>query len=432
MSQDIETKKKIVAEYPDITWEDFLRMEELRGRPIELIEDINKIPCEEISAPEILSAQPLVSVQMITYNHEKYIEEAINGVVNQQCKFPFELLIGEDCSTDRTREICLEYQKKYPHIIRVLFSQENVGASQNSRRVTLRTRGKYLAFCEGDDYWTDMNKLQMQVDVLEQHPDIGLVCTNYSVKQEVTGEFQQVMVSSDDGEDNLYQKVLYNDYFPKFQTAGVLIRTASYQFALKKEFIFRCSLECGDIQMFLQATWPKGKFMVIAQNTYVYRCCPTGASFGDIQYRLIVAGFLARCYYMLKVHKASSKDDVWQKFLLLALGSKILDNFDNHISNDHVPQLIKTMINHIGDNINENKFPLSVRMLQAMPIPYYHKHRLRPYVKNICRQMENCRIPLYSRKANKCVRFLPIFLNYYHCIRLHIFLLKIRKFLFAT
>jgi glycosyltransferase involved in cell wall biosynthesis len=124
---------------------------------------------------------PLVSVSMITYNHEPFIAQAIEGVLRQKTSFPFELIIGEDCSTDKTRAIVLEYQKKYPDVIRVVTSDRNVGIKKNGLRTLKAGKGKYVAFCEGDDYWHSPHKLQKQVDYLESHPECGLVYTNYDV-----------------------------------------------------------------------------------------------------------------------------------------------------------------------------------------------------------------------------------------------------------
>jgi glycosyltransferase involved in cell wall biosynthesis len=125
--------------------------------------------------------EPLVSVKMITYNHAPYIAQAIEGVLQQKTDFPFELVIGEDCSTDGAREIVFEYQEKYPDIIRVITSDKNVGAKKNNYRTSQACRGKYVAFCEGDDYWHHPSKLQKQVDYLENHPECGLVYSSYDV-----------------------------------------------------------------------------------------------------------------------------------------------------------------------------------------------------------------------------------------------------------
>lgn len=121
---------------------------------------------------------PLVSVCMITYNHEPYIAKAIEDVLMQKADFPIELVIGEDCSTDRTRKIVLDYKNKYPEIIRVISSDKNIGAIKNLLRTEKSCSGKYMAYCEGDDYWTDSFKLQKQIEFLEANPDYGLVHSN--------------------------------------------------------------------------------------------------------------------------------------------------------------------------------------------------------------------------------------------------------------
>lgn len=122
---------------------------------------------------------PLVSVHMITYNHEPFIRKAIDCVLAQKTTFPFDLVIGEDCSTDGTREIVFDYAKRYPDIIRVITSEQNVGAKKNSKRTNQACLGKYIAFCEGDDYWHHPDKLQKQVAYMEIHPECGLIHSDY-------------------------------------------------------------------------------------------------------------------------------------------------------------------------------------------------------------------------------------------------------------
>ncbi len=116
----------------------------------------------------------MVSVSMITYNHEKFIAEAIEGVVMQKTNFPFELVIGEDCSTDSTRAICIEYQKKYPDIIKLRLPETNQGMMLNWINNINFGQGKYTALCDGDDYWSDPYKLQKQVDFMEANPDFAM------------------------------------------------------------------------------------------------------------------------------------------------------------------------------------------------------------------------------------------------------------------
>lgn len=118
--------------------------------------------------------QPLVTVRTITYQHAPFIRQCIEGVLMQRTTFPVEYIIGEDCSTDGTREIVMEYAARYPDRIRVITADRNVGVRANARRTNLALRGKYCALCEGDDYWTDPLKLQKQVDFLEANPDFSL------------------------------------------------------------------------------------------------------------------------------------------------------------------------------------------------------------------------------------------------------------------
>ena len=113
---------------------------------------------------------PLLSILCITYNHERYISTAINSFLEQETLFDFEIVIGDDCSTDRTLEIILEIQKSHSRIIRIIKSETNLGITENFRRTLAACRGKYIALCEGDDYWNDPRKIQTQVSFLENNP----------------------------------------------------------------------------------------------------------------------------------------------------------------------------------------------------------------------------------------------------------------------
>lgn len=111
-------------------------------------------------------SQPKVSVLMITYNHEKFIAQAIESALMQETNFDFEIVIGEDCSTDKTRSILLDYVSRYPDRIRVLLPKNKLGMHLNFIQTYEACQGEFIAILEGDDYWTNSHKLQKQVDFL--------------------------------------------------------------------------------------------------------------------------------------------------------------------------------------------------------------------------------------------------------------------------
>lgn len=128
-----------------------------------------------------------LSVIMTTYNHERYIAEAIESVLRQQTSFGVEIVVGEDCSTDRTLAVVCDYERMYPDCIRVITAEENVGWRKNYRRTIAAARGKYIALLDGDDYFTHRKKLQMQVELLEQNPDVGMCYTRSERRDEEGG-----------------------------------------------------------------------------------------------------------------------------------------------------------------------------------------------------------------------------------------------------
>lgn len=123
-----------------------------------------------------MSSEIKVSVCVVTYNQEKYIAECLQSLVDQVTDFPFEIIVGEDCSTDRTREIVLEFQKRYPDIIKPLLHVENVGPVENMLATYKQAKGKYIAHMDGDDYALP-NKIQLQADVLDSNPDC-IICSH--------------------------------------------------------------------------------------------------------------------------------------------------------------------------------------------------------------------------------------------------------------
>lgn len=118
-----------------------------------------------------MSEEIKVSVICVTYNHEKYIRQALDSILMQKTTFPFEIRIGEDCSTDHTREILEEYERKYPGRFCMYYREENLGATRNEYELFMDAKGDYIAALELDDLWTDENKLQKQYEFLEAHKE---------------------------------------------------------------------------------------------------------------------------------------------------------------------------------------------------------------------------------------------------------------------
>lgn len=128
--------------------------------------------------------QPMVSVCMISYNHEKFIVKALDSILMQKVDFEYEIVVGEDCSTDNTRKILLQYSEKYPGLFKIILQKSNAGPVQNEYDVFKASSGKYIAVLESDDYWLDEYKLQKQVDFLENNQDYGLIFTDICLVDE--------------------------------------------------------------------------------------------------------------------------------------------------------------------------------------------------------------------------------------------------------
>ena len=167
-----------------------------------------------------MSQNILVSISCITFNHSKFINECLNGFLMQQTEFEYEIVIHDDASTDGTKEIIKEYVRRYPNIIFPFYQNENK-YSKGIRGIMARynfprCRGKFIALCEGDDYWTDPLKLQKQVEFLKENPQFSF-CSNYYYTR--MGEKSEKMTLP-------YDEVNLENIFMKniFSTASLLFR----------------------------------------------------------------------------------------------------------------------------------------------------------------------------------------------------------------
>ena len=181
---------------------------------------------EKIIAKWPNNAEPLVSIRCTAFNQEQYIADCIEGFLIQETNFPFEICIHDDASSDKTADIIREYETKYPKIIKAIYEKENLWSKPDTRFtqiVTSMLTGKYVAMCEGDDYWTDPHKLQRQVDFLEAHPEYSLSTENGNVLFTNTGVIKPF--SSEPEHDVSLEDLLIKRRFP---TASVLYRRSDY------------------------------------------------------------------------------------------------------------------------------------------------------------------------------------------------------------
>lgn len=172
-------------------------------------------------------SQPLVSVSCITYNHEPYIRDAFNGFLMQETSFPFEVLVHDDASKDKTADIIREYEARYPKIIKPIYqavNQYSQGINVSKNFQYPRIKGKYIALCEGDDYWIDPKKLQIQINFLEENQEYGMVHTDRDVLYVKTG----IKISNKNSVYNYNKKyATYSNPFWGILTGDYLISTCT-------------------------------------------------------------------------------------------------------------------------------------------------------------------------------------------------------------
>jgi len=236
--------------------------------------------------------QALVSVCMITYNHEQYIREAIEGVLMQKTNFPVELIIGEDCSTDNTRVICLKYYQRYPEIIRLQLPDKNKGSMKNFIENMQAANGKYIALCEGDDYWTDPYKLQKQVDFLEVNEDYGMCCSNYYVlKNNICTDYFNFYGEDFFKQYGLYRNTKIQDISLELLLKHNFIGTLTVMFRKKLIEVKYLSIEMqykmGDYPLWLEFA-RKMKIAKLPDYTAVYRFLEESASHTNDEFKSYV------------------------------------------------------------------------------------------------------------------------------------------------
>lgn len=132
-------------------------------------------------------SNPMVSIVIPSYNRDSTVGQTIDSILFQQCNFSLELIIGDDCSTDNARLVLLDYQRRYPDKISLIFHEKNIGLGANWATCVKAAKGNYICNCDNDDYWHNPEKLQLQVDFMESHPDENVLITNHRNHNRKTG-----------------------------------------------------------------------------------------------------------------------------------------------------------------------------------------------------------------------------------------------------
>ncbi|MGN1157361.1 MAG: glycosyltransferase [Agathobacter sp.] len=170
----------------------------------------------------------ILSVYCLTYNHEKFIRKTLDGFINQVTKYKYEVIIHDDASTDGTPEIIKEYEEKYPNIIKAVYQKENQyskGTRIYKNIIEPKLSGKYTAICEGDDYWCDEKKVELQVEYLETHPECSL-CVHNTLLINETGESLQKYINQYKTDmDYSYSDVIEAGGSGLFHTSSFMYRT---------------------------------------------------------------------------------------------------------------------------------------------------------------------------------------------------------------
>ena len=222
----------------------------------------------------MLDNKPLVSVFCLTYNHAPYIRQCLDGFLMQRTSFDYEVIINDDASTDGTTEIIKEYENKYPEIIIPIYHEENLYSKGErgfwNKYCLPRAQGKYIALCEGDDYWTDPYKLQKQVDFLEGHPEYGLVYAKAKYFNQKQQKFEGVL-----GKDYIsFENLLRENIIP---TLTVMLRKSLIFQYYNEIDVSKMGWKMGDYPLWLWVA-ERSKLYFINDVVAVYRALEESAS----------------------------------------------------------------------------------------------------------------------------------------------------------
>lgn len=209
----------------------------------------------------------MLSIIMAVYNHEKYVQKAVQSILMQKINVLYEVLIGEDCSTDNTRAVLKNMEKDLPVNYHIFYRETNWGAKENYKDLEQRTCGKYVAILEGDDYWTYPYKLQKQIDFLESHPDYMAVCHNVEVVDKLGNRYKDY--SYPECKKNEYTLYDFRKGILSGQTASIVERNNYHGELFQDKFVLPENYPGDRKRVFMHAAY--GKVYCIQKTWSAYR-----------------------------------------------------------------------------------------------------------------------------------------------------------------
>lgn len=315
----------------------------------------------------------MVSVLCTAYNHESYIGQALESFLSQETDFPFEIVINDDASPDKTAEIIRQYERKYPDKIKAFYQQENLYSRNINIEDTVMlpaARGKYIAFCEGDDYWSDPHKLQKQVDFMEANPEYSACVHETTVANYFDNSTETILYTKrhcpETGDRDLIFEELLKGMAHAYHTSALLFRR---EYAFNLPDYFYCGAKYGF------ADFPRAIFLMlngpirfIDQPMSVYRVKSNPSSW------------------------SSNVDMQYDKLHTFVFGqTQVLQMVKPYVQDERLAELENAILEHefellyIEGRDREQRKPPYRAILQAKPLGYRIKNLIKSYAPAINR-----------------------------------------------
>lgn len=283
---------------------------------------------------------PLVTVVICTYNREFFIKQCIDSVLNQKVNFKIEILIGDDCSTDETRNILLNYKQSFPHLFTIIFNKENIGFVRNWSNLMKLAKGKYIAFCDDDDFWNLNTKLQMQIDILEEHTKYGVVYTDYFILNEYNQK-KKLRKINNSSNDTLLNQIFKGKF--EMVPSSVVVRNA-----LIKEYINFDDFDTFDFPIQDWVTW-----IQIAKHTEFYHL-----KLPALTYR-VINNSMSRPLSYQKIQEKYKNEKIMYNYICTKFKNEL--KYDEQEYDDYVNNILLSAAFKNSDFVNAKEFSKSVK-----------------------------------------------------------------------